>query len=669
MSAADLDRHIEVIARHLASLGYIGDWNKALSKTGELRFGKHGSLSVIIAGNKTGQWYDYENKEGGGAWQLLRSKAKLADQDIPQWLERELGIRRDDDNKSRQHIAKIYNYVDEDGELLFQVLRYGPQKKFAQRAPDGKGGWRLKPGRDGKQHYTVEGVRQVLYHLPQLVEARKTGNGHPWRVFVCEGEKDADRLAQWGLTTTTNPGGAGKWRSDYNKFFIGAEIVILADNDEPGRRHANAVAAALLPVAVVVKNIELGGLADKGDVSDWIAAGGTQSDFETLVELAQPFHTPPETPQQTIDDPNSPPWDHPLAPWHHLDLVRLQGIAVPVRRWIVPGWVPALETTGLSGPGGDGKTLLAQMLATAAALGKPWLGIELAPIKTFLVLCEDREADIHIRQVNINRLYECDFADLANMRPVPRRADAHNRLMIFDRDGVGHLTTFFFQLLEQVKAFGAELTILDTRADLFLGNQNDEDQARTFIRLATDRIAEETGGACLLIYHPSRAGMRDGSGEAGSVQWDAAFRSRVFLQRAKPEEDAPEDPYARVLTRKKSNFALRDETIEMKWEDGVFIRTDTPEPSGIFASIQKQKAERVFLELVRKTAGEGQHVSNSSNAGNYAPKIFAGRPDSERVSKKHFVGAMKTLFAQNKIRMEPYGYPSKGYSRIVTIEK
>jgi hypothetical protein len=70
------------------------------------------------------------------------------------------------------------------------------------------------------------------------------------------------------------------------------------------------------------------------------------------------------------EDWKSEPWDHPLDPWHRMDLPRLQGIVIPKRRFIAPSWVPVHETTGLGGAGGDGKTLLAQMLVTAGALGR-----------------------------------------------------------------------------------------------------------------------------------------------------------------------------------------------------------------------------------------------------------------------------------------------------------
>ena len=129
-------------------------------------------------------------------------------------------------------ITATYDYVDEDGRLLFQVCRLVP-KNFLQRRPDGTGGW----------IWRTEGVRKVLYRLPDLVAAAKGANGAPWRVYICEGEKDVDRMReQWGVVATTNPGGAGKWRRDYARYFSGADVVILPDNDDAGGNHVQTVA-------------------------------------------------------------------------------------------------------------------------------------------------------------------------------------------------------------------------------------------------------------------------------------------------------------------------------------------------------------------------------------------------------------------------------------------
>jgi P4 family phage/plasmid primase-like protien len=169
---------------------------------------------------------------------------------------------------SRGTIIKTYDYVDEKGRILFQAVRFHP-KDFRQRRPDGKGGWTWKLG----------DVRRVLYRLPDIIGAPKDQT-----VFVVEGEKDADRLAQENIVATTCAMGAGKWRSEYNAALAGRPVVILPDNDEPGRKHAEQVAASLRRVAASVKVVPLPGLPPKGDVSDWLENGGALS---TLLELAE----------------------------------------------------------------------------------------------------------------------------------------------------------------------------------------------------------------------------------------------------------------------------------------------------------------------------------------------------------------------------------------------
>src|SRR5208282_4265988 len=93
-------------------------------------------------------------------------------------------------------------------------------------------------------------------------------------------------LESWGLVASCNPGGSGNSSlyAGWADHFRGRHIVILPDNDGPGRKHAAAVAAALLSAAASVRIVELPGLPAKGDVTDWRDAGGT---FERLHELTQ----------------------------------------------------------------------------------------------------------------------------------------------------------------------------------------------------------------------------------------------------------------------------------------------------------------------------------------------------------------------------------------------
>lgn len=163
---------------------------------------------------------------------------------------------------------ETYDYVDEDGELLYQVCR-SPTKTFRQRKSNGNGGW----------IYNIKGVRRVPYRLPELLAADKNTP-----VFIVEGEKDVERLRSFGLIATCNSGGAGKWLSEFNSFFCGRDLVLLPDNDSSGRDHSGKIAGQLQSIARSVKIIELPSLPPKGDVSDWLEDGNSKNDLLELVE-------------------------------------------------------------------------------------------------------------------------------------------------------------------------------------------------------------------------------------------------------------------------------------------------------------------------------------------------------------------------------------------------
>lgn len=169
-----------------------------------------------------------------------------------------------------RRIIATYDYVDESGSLLFQVLRYEP-KDFRQRRPDGAGGY----------IYNLNGVRRVLYSLPELLEADPAIT-----VYVTEGEKDADALRERGLVATCNASGAGKWSDEYSEVLRGRRVALLQDNDRAGREHVKKAAASLCGRAASIKIVELPGLPYKGDIFDWLTSGGTIEELYQLTENA-----------------------------------------------------------------------------------------------------------------------------------------------------------------------------------------------------------------------------------------------------------------------------------------------------------------------------------------------------------------------------------------------
>jgi hypothetical protein len=193
-------------------------------------------------------------------------------------------------------IAGEYSYRDENGNLLFQVVRFAP-KGFRQRRREG-GAW----------VWNLKGVRRVLYNLPAVIAAVKRGV----TIHIVEGEKDADALRQIGLIATTNPNGAGKWRSEYNEVLRDADVVLIGDNDDAGRDHVNDVGHALVGIAKRIRVLDLAGhwpqCPQSGDVSDFIKAGGTAEQLATWVAAA------PKWKQATAASPTAgDDWPEPKA--------------------------------------------------------------------------------------------------------------------------------------------------------------------------------------------------------------------------------------------------------------------------------------------------------------------------------------------------------------------
>lgn len=169
-----------------------------------------------------------------------------------------------------------YQYVDRAGVCLFEVVRF-------ETSAGGKTFLQCRRDHAGREIWDLKGVERVPYHLPKVLNAKT--------VYLAEGERDVHTLEDWGLVASCNPGGSGSSRlyTDWGDYFRGRHIIILPDSDEPGRRHAAAVAAALLSVASSVRIVELPGLLEKGDVTDWREGGGTFEQFRELIDVAAPM--------------------------------------------------------------------------------------------------------------------------------------------------------------------------------------------------------------------------------------------------------------------------------------------------------------------------------------------------------------------------------------------
>lgn len=192
---------------------------------------------------------------------LLRCHAGCSQHEVIEALKAR-GLWQSNEPVERTVLVAEYNYTDEYGGLLYQVVRTEP-KGFYQRRPDGHGGWINKKNKC-----------QVLYRLREVLEAPI--------VFVVEGEKDAESLRAHGFVATTNTGGANApWLPNFTETLRGREVILIPDNDSPGRHRVLKIARALLGHAAQIIVLEL---EDGKDISEWFDRGHSELELISQVQ-------------------------------------------------------------------------------------------------------------------------------------------------------------------------------------------------------------------------------------------------------------------------------------------------------------------------------------------------------------------------------------------------
>lgn len=363
--------------------------------------------------------------------------------------------------RNGREIVATYDYADADGTLLYQVVRYFP-KTFKQRRPDGNGGW----------EWNLRGVDRVVYRLPDVLAAIQAGR----RVFVCEGERDVEAVEAVGKVATCNPGGAGKWRTDYSESLRGANVVIVADRDEPGYDHARQVAAALDGIAAKVVIVEP---ATGKDVSEHLEAG------RTLAEL-RPVKATDAKPKDAKAEG--------LALRHIRELLGEPDEAV---EWLADGLLPAGGLSVLVGKPKAGKSTMARALAVAVARGEPWLG-RVTSQGTVFYLALDRDPRRTLRQ---------HFRELGATDDTP--------LYLFD----GRVPA---DVLPQLEAAAREhkpaLVVVDVLQRIVRAGDLNDYGAMTLLLEPLLNLARDVGAHVMLLHHsPKQEAAFAGDAPLGST--------------------------------------------------------------------------------------------------------------------------------------------------------
>lgn len=176
--------------------------------------------------------------------------------------------------ESREHrkIEATYDYVScNDGSYLFTKIRLQGKKMLFGILENNRFSYGLK----GQSRKQLKAIYGSLEAIKKAIRENKP-------VFIVEGEKDTITLQKQGYTAFTY-GGVNDWQSDFAELLRDANVIILADNDEPGKTVAQRIYDDLKGIAKSRKVIVPMPDVPKADTTDYFEAGHSKEEFEALI--------------------------------------------------------------------------------------------------------------------------------------------------------------------------------------------------------------------------------------------------------------------------------------------------------------------------------------------------------------------------------------------------
>ncbi|MEX5215306.1 MAG: AAA family ATPase [Nitrospiraceae bacterium] len=476
--------------------------------------------SVTIATGRATCW-SQKCFESADVFELIRLKEQCGFAEAKQRAAELAGLGGN--GQATRRIVATYDYVDEAGGLLFQVVRFEP-KDFRQRRPDGHGGW----------VWNLEGVRLVLYRLPDVVKSEC--------VLILEGEKDVETAYRLGLpdgwAATCNPMGAGKWREEYSTCLQGKRVTILPDGDEPGRRHAEQVARTLQGQAVEIRTLTLPG--EGKDLSEWAESSETTTEgLSSLLGSAEEFLFVSPLRNGGVQATNFSP----LTASDFLDTDQ----ETDAVEWVLDEYLPAGGLALLAGKPKEGKSTLVYELAVKVAKGEYFLNRPTSGRGVLILGLEEHPRDMRLRLRSLGGESLTNlFVYSGQLTPTPDALESIKR----------------FAVAQHIK-----LILVDTLA-AFWGVRDENDAAEvTKAMKPLLGLARETGACVLLIHHARKSEGSYGDEIRGSGALFASVDVAMIMKRHEVQTQRvlhavsryPETPVELVLELRETGYcALGD---------------------------------------------------------------------------------------------------------------
>lgn len=462
-----------------------------------------------------------------------------------------------------------FEYVSADGEVIYRTLRRSP----ANWTGPGKRPKEFRAERHeaGRWIAGMGDCERIPYRLPELRQAIDAGE----TVYLVEGEAKADKLASWGMAATAIAFGSKGWRADYAPHFAGAKVVILPDNDEPGRDFARKVFADLKGSASP-RVVELPGLPEAGDIMDW---QGGAADLEAI-----------------CDNPPSPAWLHQPAtgdkPASAFRFIAVGDLEYRPPEYLIADLVET-ETLGLLfGDPGCGKSFVAADLGLSVATGTPFHGRAVKQGAVFLIAGEGHNG--------LTRRFAAWGKHRGESIKSAPLFMSNRPAQFLDRESAR-------EVAEAVRELAAHhgtpaMILIDTLARNYgPGDENSTSDMGAFIAAVDDLKAGFPGCTVVIVHHSGHGDKQRARGAmALKGALDCEYRveksdSTIILTNTKMKDAEPPKPIA---------FTLQGVDLGGSASSAVLVETDAPSRKRQLTKTQSLACD-TFVEAARDSKETG----------------------------------------------------------------
>ena len=422
-------------------------------------------------------------------------------------------------------------------------------------------------------------------------------------IYSTEGEKDCETLVRLGLLATTFGGTGDGAPAVLPDYFVNRNVVIVADNDEGGRQHAEHKAAMISATAKSVRIIYFPDLPEKGDVTDWIELGHTADDLRARAAEATVWQGPP------LETVTAAPTKRRLISFRASDLQPEKLV------WVWPGRIPEGKLVLLGGPPGLGKSQVTAFMSAIVSTGGHWPCGEGSTLPGDVIFMS---AEDGIQDTIVPRLMAAG-ADLARVHIVAAATKP---------DGTGRKTfslkTDVDLLEEKANEIGGVRLIIVDPISAYMGGSdgNGNVETREVLEPLAD-MANRLKIAVVAVTHLNKGGAGGNQSAlnrfAGSIAFVAAARAAFAVI-----ED-PEDDGRRLLLQAKNNLGPKCEGLAFRMEqrliaDGIVSSNVMFEGEHVSQSVDEA------LMASESRGGRDEHSGGKDDVIEFLTDILAGGP-------------------------------------------